>query len=87
MRRGRARGSDAGVMPKDTYMATAPLLWNPIAGEQMLLVTGRSSEDSFIVAFHVLPGKKYRVGAALHMKGELGPVVFIYDPFRRRKLH
>ena len=86
MRRGRARGSDAGALPPDTYLATKPLLWRPVPGEEILLVTGQSDKDSFIVAFHVLPSGGYRLGAALHMKDELGPVVFVYNPFRRRKL-
>ena len=86
MRRGKARGTDAGALPENTYMTTAPLLWNPVAGEQILLATGQSQGDSFIVAFHLLPEGKLRLGSALHMKGELGPVVLIYNPFRRRKL-
>ncbi|RLB57723.1 MAG: hypothetical protein DRI90_17645, partial [Deltaproteobacteria bacterium] len=40
-----------------------------------------------IVAFHRLPNDRYRVGAALIMKDELGPVVLIYNPYVRRKLH
>ena len=86
MRRGRAHGRDAGALPPDTYLATKPLLWRPLPGEEILLLTGQSNKDSFIVAFHVLPTGGYRLGAALHLKDELGPVVFVYNPFRRRKL-
>ncbi|HZO15360.1 MAG TPA: hypothetical protein VFB62_18930, partial [Polyangiaceae bacterium] len=63
-----------------------PLLWTPIPGEEIVLVTGRAGDDSFIVALHRLPGNRYRVGAALHMKNELGPVVLAYDTSVPNKL-
>ncbi len=87
MRRGTARGTDAGAPPPNMSMTTAPTVWNPVPGEEIVLVTGRSERDSFIVAFHRLPEDRYRVGAALIMKNELGPVVLIYNPYVRRKLH
>ena len=86
-RRGAARGTDAGAPPDNIHMTTAPTIWNPVPGEEVVLVTGRSEKDSFIVAFHRLPEDRYRVGATLIMKDELGPVVLIYNPYVRRKLH
>ncbi|MBW2452983.1 MAG: SUMF1/EgtB/PvdO family nonheme iron enzyme [Deltaproteobacteria bacterium] len=86
-RRGAARGTDAGAPPPNMRMTTAPTVWNPVPGEKIVLVTGRSERDSFIVAFHRLSEDRYRVGAALIMKDEIGPVVFIYNPYVRRKLH
>lgn len=88
MRRGRAKGTDAGDVPENTYLTTSPVVWNPVPGEHILLVTGRSGEKtSFIVAFHQLPGGRHRVGAAMIMEDEVGPVVLVYNPFVRRKLH
>ncbi|MEZ4439393.1 MAG: SUMF1/EgtB/PvdO family nonheme iron enzyme [Polyangiaceae bacterium] len=88
MRRGRARGTDAGALPENTYLTTSPVMWNPVPGEHVLLVVGRSGEkDAFIVAFHEVPGGRYRVGSALLMKDEVGPVAIVYNPFVRRKLH
>ncbi|MEQ9317547.1 MAG: hypothetical protein RIF41_00250, partial [Polyangiaceae bacterium] len=88
MRRGRARGTDAGGVPDNTYLTTSPVVWNPVPGEQILLVAGRSGDKtSFVVAFHQLPGGRHRVGAALIMEDEVGPVVLVYNPFVRRKLH
>ena len=60
--------------------------WSPVPGEEILLVTGRSGKDSFIVAFHRLPDDRYRVGAAMIMKDEIGPVVLVGNPYVRRKL-
>jgi hypothetical protein len=86
MKRGKSRGSDAGAPPENTRMMTAPVLWSPVPGEEILLVTGRSGKDSFIVAFHRLPNDRYRVGAAMIMKDEIGPVVLVGNPYVRRKL-
>jgi formylglycine-generating enzyme required for sulfatase activity len=88
MRRGRSRGTDAGSTPPNTEMTTSPIIWNPAPGEEILLVTGRAGEnDSFIVAFYRLPGDRYRVGSAMTMKSELGPIVFVYNKYVRRKMH
>jgi len=88
LRRGRARGTDAGSIPANTYITTSPVIWNPVPGEEILLVTGRSGDrNSFIVAFHRLPDDRYRVGSAMIMKDEVGPVVLVYNPYTRRKLH
>lgn len=88
MRRGRARGMDAGSTPPNTELTTSPMIWNPVPGEEILLVIGRSGEKtSFIVALHVLPGGRHRVGNALVMEGEVGPVAIVYNPYVRRKLH
>lgn len=88
MRRGKARGTDAGDVPDNTYLTTSPVIWNPVPGERILLVTGRSGDKtSFIVAFHQLPDQRYRVGTAMIMEDEVGPVVLVYNPFVRRKLH
>lgn len=84
---GEKRGYDAGALDENEYMTSLPLLWNPVPGEEILLVTGRSGKDSFIVAFHKLPDDRYRVGAAMVLEGEFGPVAFVYNPFVRRKLH
>jgi len=82
-----------GARPFDldrAKMTTAPLLWQPVPGEEIVLVTGRSAKDSFILALHRFPaeggGYRYRVGAAFLMPGELGPVVLAYQPEVRKRL-
>jgi hypothetical protein len=88
IRRGksRAKGDDAGAPPPTGKLGTGPLLWNPAPGEEILLVTGQSKKDSFIVAFHRLPDDRYRVGAAMLLENELGPIIFSYNANVRRKL-
>jgi hypothetical protein len=85
-KRGSER-ADAGAPPEGWRAATAPMIWNPLAGEEILLVTGQSGADSFIVAFHLLPGDRYRVAAAMVLKRELGPIAFLYHADERKKLH
>jgi hypothetical protein len=79
-----ARG-DAGT-PANTILTTSPLLWNPVPGEQVLVVAGRADKDSFIVAFYRLPGDRYRIASSFIMKDEKGPVVLGYNGYVRRKL-
>lgn len=78
---------DAGVgqVPNTTF-TTQPLLWNPVPGEELLIIVGKSQRDSFIVAFHRLPDDRYRIGSSLIMENERGPVVLGFNGYVRRKL-
>jgi hypothetical protein len=72
-------------------LTTAPLLWSPVPGEELLVVTGRSGPHSFVVALHRFVGaegeSRYRVGSALILQDEPGPIVLAYDQDVRRRLH
>jgi len=73
---------------KGFTFGTAPLLWNPVAGAELLLVSARSGENtSFVVAFHVLGEGKYRLASSFILKNEPGPVAFAYDNGLRPRLH
>jgi formylglycine-generating enzyme required for sulfatase activity len=74
-----------GQVPNTTF-TTQPLLWNPVPGEELLIIAGRSERDSFIVAFHRLSGDRYRIGSSLVMENERGPVVLGFNGYVRRKL-
>lgn len=66
----------------------APLLWNPTAGAEILLVTARSGETtSFVAAFHVLPGGKYRLASTFTLQNEPGPVALAYSPDIKPRVH
>ena len=80
-----ARG-DAGAPPQNVTLTTAPLLWSPVPGEELLVVAARSGKDSFIVAFHRLPGDRYRIGSSMWLKGEKGPIALGFNGYVRRKL-
>jgi hypothetical protein len=66
----------------------APLLWNPTPGAEILLVTARSGDTtSFVAAFHVLPGNKYRLASTFTLQNEPGPVALAYSPDIKPRVH
>jgi formylglycine-generating enzyme required for sulfatase activity len=77
-------GMSADKVPNTTF-TTQPLLWNPVPGEEVLVVAGRAKKTSFIVAFHRLPGDRYRIASSIVMKDEKGPIVLAYNPNVKRK--
>lgn len=85
LRRAKARGGTE-KLPDEAEATTAPVVWNPAPGEEILLMTGISGKNSFVLAYHRLPDGRHRLGAAMVMENELGPVVLVYDKYRRRKL-
>ena len=70
--------ADAGDT-KGYELVTAPLAWSPVAGEELVVVTGLAGEDAFIVAFYKLPQDRYRIASSLVLKKDPGPVVLAYD--------
>jgi hypothetical protein len=73
---------------KGFLFSVAPLLWNPVAGAEFLLVCGRSGEDtSFVLTFHVLGEKSYKLASSFVMQNEPGPVAFAYSGYIRPRLH
>ena len=81
-----ARGDAGTTPPQNTTLTTSPLLWNPVPGEEVLVVAGRAQRDSFIVAFYRLPGDRYRIASSLILKDEKGPVVLGFNGYVRRRL-
>lgn len=66
----------------------SPLLWNPTAGAEILLVVARSGEStSFVAAFHVLPGGAYRLASSFVLQNEPGPVALAYSPDIKPRVH
>ena len=66
----------------------APLLWNPTAGAEILLVAARSGDTtSFVAAFHVLPGGKYRLASTFTLQNEPGPVALAYSADIKPRVH
>lgn len=72
--------ADAGpAVPKNMELTTAPLLWNPVPGEEILVVTGAAGDSSFVVALYKLPEERYRIASSLILKNERGPIVIGYN--------
>jgi hypothetical protein len=76
---------DAGPPPNTTF-TTSPLLWNPVPGEEILVIAGKAKRDAFIVAFYRLPRDRYRLASSFIMKDEKGPVVLGFNGYVRRRL-
>jgi len=80
---------ERGTGDKKGFLFTvAPLIWNPVAGAEYLVVSARSGEStSFVVAFHVLGDGEYRLASSFVMKNEVGPVALAYSGYIRPRLH
>ena len=77
--------SDAGDAPKGVTLTTSPLVWSPVPGERILVLTGLAGEDTFIVAFYKLPDDRYRLGSTLILKKDKGPVVIGHSGYDGRR--
>ncbi len=73
---------------KGFSFTVAPLLWNPVAGAEFLLVSARSGENtSFVLAYYVRGDDDFALAASFVMKDEPGPVAFAYSNDIRPRLH
>jgi len=73
--------SDVGDVPKGITLTTSPLAWNPVPGEDLLVLTGLAGDDAFIVAFYDLPDDRYRIGSTMILHKEKGPVVLGFNGY------
>lgn len=66
---------------------SAPLVWNPAAGVELLVAVGRSGgTTSFVVAFDMLGDGSRRLASSFIMLDEPGPVLLAYQPSQRARL-
>jgi hypothetical protein len=73
---------------KGFLFTVAPLRWNPVAGAEFLVVTGRAGDDtSFVAVFHALDGDEYLLASSFIMEHETGPVALAYNGYIRPRLH
>lgn len=80
----RKRGNDA---PLDGFtLTTSPIVWNPVGADEVLVVAGRARKDSFVAAFHRLPGDRYRVASSMIFADDPGPFVLGFAGYVRDKL-
>jgi formylglycine-generating enzyme required for sulfatase activity len=66
--------------------ATAPILWSPEPGVELLVATGRAKKTGFVVALWTLPREKYRLASSFLFLDDAAPVALAYEPSRRREL-
>jgi hypothetical protein len=73
---------------KGFLFTVAPLVWNPAAGSQCLVVTAKSGDaTAFVLAYWVLGEDDYRLASSFVMENEPGPVALAYSDSIRPRLH
>jgi hypothetical protein len=65
-----------------------PLQWSPEVGADVLVLTGRSKNTSFVIALYPLGGgsDSYRLASFFVAPGDTAPLILAYKPERRREL-
>jgi hypothetical protein len=80
----QARGNDER---RGLLLTSSPLAWNPAAGVELLVVTGRSGQaTSFVVVLDALGDGSRRVASSFIMQDEPGPVALAYNGQSRQRL-
>ena len=74
------KGPEKAKSPPDGVTLTVdPIVWSPVAGAQLLVVTGKSKGGAFVVALHILPDQKFRLASSMIFANEQGPIVLAYQ--------
>jgi hypothetical protein len=63
-----------------------PIVWSPVAGTELLVVTGKSKGGAFVVALHRLEGDRYRLASSMVFANEQGPILLAYQGNVRREI-
>lgn len=82
----RGRTAPGSGDPEGYTLTTGPVLWNPAPGDEVVLVVGHGTKDSFIVALYRLPENRYRLASSLVFMNDLGPFVLAYRSDVRERL-
>ena len=65
---------------------SAPLLWSPERGVEIVVLTGRSKYHSFVLAFYPLPGGAFRLASSMLFLRDVSPMVLAYRASSKREL-
>ena len=82
----KGRTPQAAADPEGFTLTTSPLVWNPAPGEEVVVLLGHGSKDSFVVALYRLPDNRYRLASSLLLANDLGPFALAYHPNVRERL-
>jgi hypothetical protein len=78
---GRAKDDANGI----TFSAQ-PVYWSPEPSVDVLVLTGRGKNASFVLALYPQEGGSFRLASFFLFAGDVAPVVLAYRPERRREL-
>jgi hypothetical protein len=82
LRRGKATSNDLDGFT----LTTKPLVWNPAAGQELLVILGHGAKDSFIVALNRLSERRYSVASTMRFKNDLGPFALGWNRSIRERI-
>jgi hypothetical protein len=69
-------------------ISSAPLVWNPVAGVELLVVAARcGASTSFVIVADTLGDGSRHLASSFIMEDEPGPVVLAYDVSIRSRVH
>jgi hypothetical protein len=77
---------DAGAAKPGPVITTAPVLWNPVANDEVVVMALKGRNTSLVLAFYRLPGERYRLASSLVLKDEPGPVVLSFTSFQKKRV-
>lgn len=63
-----------------------PLLWSPVPGEELVVVSGDTARGAVVIAYYPLPQGQYRFAASYETRGEHTPVLIAYKADVRDEL-
>ena len=72
--------------PDGATVTIDPILWSPVPGEEILVLTGKSKGGAYVVALHVLPGDRYRLASSMIFANEQGPIALAYQPGTKKEI-
>lgn len=88
--------SRSGASPDGITFTTAPILWSPELGVEVLVATGRAKKTSFVVALwpesspsaadQLSAKDKYRFASSFLLLGDIAPVALAYEPSHKKEL-
>ena len=65
---------------------SAPLLWSPERGVELVVLTGRTQKNSFVLAFYPLANHELRLASSMIFLRDVAPIVLAYRASARREL-
>ena len=77
---------DAGSIKPGPVITTGPVLWNPVANDEVVVLALKAKNASMILAYYRLPDEKYRLASSLVLKDEPGPMVLSFTNFQKKRV-
>jgi hypothetical protein len=84
--RALARGNATRGALQGWELANGPFRWSPAQGDEALVVSGRSGEDTVIAVLYPRPGEGFWHGGSFVLENEIAPIAISRTPPSREEL-